>query len=469
MSRLLARRWPWTLAGVGILIAFLASTIRFGPGSPLDARPVEAPDAIEALAQRRPNLLLILIDTLRAEHLSAYGYERPTSPFLEELAAGGIRFARHLSQSAWTKSSMASLWTGRLPARAGVLRFSDALPTSARMPAEILREAGFRTVGIFRNGWVSGYHGFDQGFDLYARPAPRPLPADLQRQNPTLSQAGSDTDAMEMASEFLRLNGGDRWFLYLHLMDVHEYTYDTESALFGTANMDIYDNAVRRTDWVIEDLVRQLAVLGQLRNSVLVIASDHGEAFGERGFEGHAREVHRESTEVPLLISLPFRLERGIVVSERSSNVDLWPTLLDLLGLPALDAADGRSRVPEILAAARREAAPEDGATAIAHLDTSWGQRVETTAPMVAIREGHFRYVQFRNPMGQIREQLFDADADARELDNRLAEEPAVAERLRGEADRYLASRPVWEGETQPLELDELQLNQLRALAYAVP
>jgi hypothetical protein len=143
--------------------------------------------------------------------------------------------------------------------------------------------------------------------------------------------------------------------------------------------------------------------------------------------------------------------------------------VLELLGLPAMEGTDGRSRVPEILAAARRDAAPADGATAIAHLDTTWGQRVETTAPMVAIREGRFQYIQLRRPKEPLREQLFDSELDPHERKDRLAEEPEVAERLRAEAARYLASRPHWEGETKPLELDELQLNQLRALGYAVP
>ncbi len=468
MSRLLARRWPWALAAGAIVLAFLASAIRFGSSSPLAARPVEAPAAIESLAERRPNLLFILVDTLRAEHLSAYGYERPTSPFLEELAAGGIRFERHLAQSSWTKASMASLWTGRLPARTGVLRFSDALPPSARMPAEILRDAGFRTVGIFRNGWVSGYHGFDQGFELYARPSARPLPPDLRRENPTISQAGTDTDAVEMAVEFLRLNGRDRWFLYLHLMDVHEYTYDTESALFGTSNLDIYDNAVRRTDWVIEDFVRQLAAMGQLENLVLVIASDHGEAFGERGLEGHAREVHRETTEVPLLISLPFRLEPGIALRERSSNVDVWPTLLDLLDLPALEATDGRSRVPELLAAARGETPRAEAEPAYASLHQRWGWPTGGDFTH-AVSLGDLRYVVGEDADRRRVEEIFDAASDPQERINVADSRPEDLARLRGLVERYRELKPEWEGGVKTLEIDEMELNQLRALGYKLP
>jgi hypothetical protein len=142
--------------------------------------------------------------------------------------------------------------------------------------------------------------------------------------------------------------------------------------------------------------------------------------------------------------------------------------MLEILGLPPMQNIDGRSRVPEILAAARGETAPDPEHTAIAHLDTSWGQRVDTSSPNIAIRDGHFRYVQFRSAEGKIREQLFDATNDAQEKKDHLADEPAVAERLRGEVESYLSSGPTF-GDTKPLEFDELQLNQLRALGYAVP
>ena len=103
------------------------------------------------------------------------------------------------------------------------------------MPAEILHEAGFRTAGLWRNGWVEGYFGFDQGFETYTRPNVFPVPADVRRENPTAKQGGTDQDLVRSAEEFWSVNGDQRWFLYLHLMDVHEYTYDATSAQFGTA------------------------------------------------------------------------------------------------------------------------------------------------------------------------------------------------------------------------------------------
>jgi arylsulfatase A-like enzyme len=461
--------WPWVAAAT-LLAAYATFQWSRTPDPSANLPPVGGVDQIAALARRSDvNVLFVLIDTLRADRLHAYGYKRPTSPFLDLLGAEGVRFARHMSQSSWTKCSMASLWTGLFPAHSGVTKFNDVLAHSARVPAEIFHDAGFRTAGLWRNGWVDGYHGFDQGFDVYTRPGVRPVPDRIRRQNPTVSYGGSDMDLVEEAMEFLRLEGKKRWFLYLHMMDVHEYTYDAESAQFGTSSSDVYDNAILHVDHTLDQLFGRLAAAGLLKNTLTVIVADHGEAHGERGFEGHARNVYPEVTTVPWFISFPFRLQPGIVIQSRTANVDLWPTILELMGLPAMEHTDGRSRVPEIMAAARGEAAPDRDATAIAHLDQTWGQRVTTSAPNVAIREGHFRYVQFRNAKGAIREQLYDADEDAHELDDRIAAEPAVAERMRGEVARYLESRPVWDGEAKPLELDELQLNQLRALGYAVP
>jgi arylsulfatase A-like enzyme len=337
------------------------------------------------------------------------------------------------------------------------------------MPAEILGDAGFRTTGLWRNGWVEGYHGFDQGFEIYEKPVGRALPPSVRRENPTLKDTGSDTDSVDAAIEFLRIHGDERWFLYLHFMDVHEYLYDVDTAVFGTGYADIYDNSILRMNQTINQLLAHLSEVGLLDKTLIAISSDHGEAFGERGFEGHARKVYRESTQVPFILSFPFALEPGVVVEQRTRNVDIWPTLLDLLGLPAMEGIDGRSQVPEILAAARGETAPE-GPPEIgyAHLDQNWGQRNRLRMPTVAVVEDGFRYVMTTAP-GKTREELFDASADPREPIDVIDEQAEVAERLRKLADEYLDAKPPWSEEVETLELDEMQLNQLRALGYKVP
>jgi arylsulfatase A-like enzyme len=461
------KRWPWLAAAALVIAAYFASlSIRLEGGDP---RPVVGPEEIERLRERKDvNVLFILIDTLRGDRLGSYGYARPTSPSLDLLAASGVRFGRHLAQSSWTKCSMASLWTGLYPARNGVTRFDQVLTSEAKLPAEIFQEAGFRTVGLYRNGWVAPNFGFGQGFEIYDKPRPRPLPPSVRRDNPTLKESGSDDDAVDAALEFLRVSGRERWFLYLHLMDVHEFLYDEETAIFGTSSSDVYDNAILHLDRILDRLLGHLASEGLLDRTLVVVTADHGEAFGERGYEGHAREVYRETTEIPWIVAFPFRLEKGAVVDVRTRNVDVWPTVLDLVGLPELPTADGRSLVPEILAAARGEAPAGEAPPAIAHLDRYWGRPVETSAPIVAIAQDGLRYVAIHGGPS-VKEDLFDAKSDPAELRNVLDERPDDAARLRGLVDAYLASPPAFSAGSERLEMDEMQLNQLRALGYALP
>ena len=467
-TSLLDRRWPWVVAALVVALAFLSTVLEVRFGSDADRRPTGSADDIERLAERDDlNVLFILIDTLRADHLGSYGYERDTSPELDRLAAGGVRFDRHMAQSSWTKCSMASLWTGLYPARTGITRYDHVIPEQAELPAEIFQQAGFRTVGLYRNGWVAPTFGFDQGFEVYIHPASRAVRRSIRIENQTLTSKSTDEDTIAAALEFLRVHGHERWFLYLHLMDVHEYLYDEESALFGGSYGDIYDNSIRWTDRVIRVLMAHLADQGHSEDTLVVITSDHGEAFRERGLEGHARSVYRETTEVPFILSFPFRLEPGIVFEARTRNVDVWPTVLDLLGLRSPADQDGRSLRSDLLARARGEVLSETDPVAFAHLDQSWGKRNQDPVAAIAVADEALRYVR-TTERGRTLEQLFDASDDPEELDDRANELPDDLTRLREAADAYLQTTPLW-GDAPTREIEELELNQLRALGYAIP
>jgi choline-sulfatase len=436
-----------------------------------DPRPRGTIEDVLALRERGDlNVLFVLVDTLRADHLGVYGYERDTSPNLDRLAATGMRFAQQVSQSSWTKCSMASLWTGLYPVRTRVLRAYDVVSPEARMPAEIFQEAGFRTAGIWRNGWIDPNFGFSQGFEIYLSPrSQRRQGARLVRlENPNVSLDGDDGDILNSAFEFLRAHGHERWFLYLHMMDVHQYAYSEDTALFGTSYSDSYDNAIRWVDSLLGHLFRDLEERGLRDRTLIVFSADHGEAFGEHGGEGHARNVYGEVTTTPLILSFPFRLEPGVVVEARSENVDLWPTVLELLGLPALPDVDGQSLVPQIVAAARGETSADADGVAFAQIDQSWGRTNETPRPMVAVNEDHWR-LMFRAGSPE-RTELYDKRADPREQRNIAGEEPEVTDALTERAVGYLKSPPPPWGEDAPsVEIDEMQMNQLRALGYGVP
>ena len=467
-------RWLAILSGVTALVALALYllgylTIEY---TNADSRPKGTAYDIEALRRRDDvNVLFILTDTLRAERLSGYGYERETSPTFDYMSSTGVRFAKHLAQSSWTKCSMASLWTGIYPQPTGVLRSPHGTPEEAVMPAEIFREAGFRTAGIWRNGWVSPNFGFGQGFEVYERPIPTPMARNLRVENPHIKLEGTDVDAVDAAIEFLRIHGRERWFLYVHLMDIHQYLYDTESALFGTDYSGIYDNSIRRTDGIIGRLLTHLVNEGLLEKTLVVMAADHGEAFGERGLEGHAREVFRESTEVPFILGFPFQLDPGAVVETRTRNVDIWPTVLDMLGLPALPDTDGRSLLPEVFAAVTGKEL-EDDLVAVSHLDRGWGRQELPSRPAIAIALGDYRYVLQigTDEVGDPRiESLFDAGSDPLERENVIESNPEIAADMRSLAEEYLASPPPpWGTGPVSVEIDEMEANQLRALGYAI-
>ncbi len=458
---------PWTYFALAALLALggLASMFRIrGPARP--AGTVEQ-DLAKLRERDDVNVVFVLVDTLRADRLSAYGYERPTSPVMDRMADSGVRFARAQSQSSWTKSSMASLLTGLFPQRSGVTRFDHGLPASATLPAEIFKEAGYTTAGIWRNGWIAPNFGFGQGFDVYLRPTPRADVGHVERKGRADARlSGTDEDITLNALEFMRNNRDGKFLLYLHYMDLHQYVYDDEAAElpFGTSISDVYDRSIHWTDRNIGALISTLDELDLSKRTILVISADHGEAFGEHGAEGHARDLYQEVVHVPMILSLPFRVDGGLVVDPLVRNVDVWPTLLDLLGLPALPDADGVSLVPVMQAAARGE--PFETPPSHAYIDQVWGQIEKEPRPLVGIQRDTQRvlYSQLK-PDESL--QVFDLATDPGERRNLRAAPPAWAGELRPQLDASFAGKSPW-GDVDKVALDEMELNQLRALGYVV-
>ena len=454
----------FTVAAVLAVLA-IGSQFSFDPSF----KAVGGAEEIEQLAVRDDvNVVFVLVDALRADHLGTYGYERPTSPTIDAMTARGVRFANVEAQSSWTKASMASLWTAMYPQRNGILRFDDGLPSEAVMAAEGFQDAGFRTAGIFRNAWVGGNFGFDQGFDLYVRTKPSLTPNRLKASSvSTGGLRGSDIDATESAIEFMLSSVGERFLLYVHYMDVHQYSYDSDSDLFGSDFGDLYDNAIHWVDINIGRLLEAMGRLNLLENTIVVIAADHGEAFEEHGREGHARELYREVQFTPWLIWLPFDLEEPLVVDAQVANIDIWPTLLDLVGLDPIPGADGRSALPAILGAARGESPPSEfqERAVFSQIDGHWGRVGKAPFPMVAVVKPPYRFHhQTENPR---RDELFDHRTDPTEQDNIVSKDPETAAVLREAVEEYLeASVPAWEA--TDIELDEMRLNQLRALGYKI-
>lgn len=457
---------PWLYFGLAALLLGVAVWSQVEIKIP--TRPKGTVAEIATLRERDDlSIIFILIDTLRADRISAYGYSRPTTPTIDALAASGILFTKVESQSSWTKASMASLWTGIYPQGTGVLRYSHVLPDDAVMPAEIMQEAGMTTGGVWRNGWVAPNFGFSQGFDLYVRPNPMPA-ANAIRKNPSQHPLqGTDLDATKSALEFLKANAEDPFFLYIHYMDLHQYLYDQGSTLFGSSFSDFYDNALHWTDRNIAHLIETLEESDLMKKTIIVIASDHGEAFHEHGSEGHAKHLHREVVEVPWIIVLPFRLDEPIVVDTPVANLDIWPTLLDLAGLPPLPDAQGRSVLPLIEAAARGEKDVDGfvGRALFSQLDRNWGQARSEPKRVSSVSMDSYKLILRAALPDQ--PLLYDHSVDPREKSNIAADRPEKLEELRAVLEEYAEEVIVW-GDTPEIELDEMRLNQLRALGYEI-
>ncbi|HIL02676.1 MAG TPA: hypothetical protein EYG06_11340, partial [Myxococcales bacterium] len=258
-----------------------------------------------------------------------------------------------------------------------------------------------------------------------------------------------------------------RFFLYLHYMDVHQYLYSETSPVYGSSFSDIYDSALHWVDRNVGVLVDSLRAEGILEKTVIVIASDHGEAFFEHGGEGHARNLYWEVQSVPLIIVPPFAIEGGIVVEEPVANLDIWPTVLDLIGMPALPDAEGQSLVPLILDAGGLESSPEElkGRALFAQLDRSWGGKNKNSNEIISIRREPYRFIYSQNAPEA--SELFNHVSDPEEQENIRGKDPEMAAVFLQEVEDFLA-RPKEDWEVPEVELDEMMRAQLRALGYAI-
>jgi len=325
-----------------------------------------------------PNIVLVSLDTVRADHLSLYGYPRPTSPRLDRFAADAWVFNESYSVSTWTPPSHASMFTGLLPDHHGLRRVEETLAPEAVTAAEVLRDAGYRTAAITDGGFLRPQWGLDQGFDHY---------------QVTPGQPWDPKDAevvFDDAARWVEAYGEKRpFFLFVHTYEAHQPYQnvggfadpfldahyqgpfrDGVRVLADVARIDaaelprvvgLYDGGIRRADHFLGRFLDTLRRRGLLATTAVIVTSDHGEELREHGDVEHALgKVFDENVRVPLVVRPPGGLPAGGVRRPATavSGLDLFPTLLDLAGLPAGDPPPpGRS----LLAIAREP--PDPGRT----------------------------------------------------------------------------------------------------------
>jgi choline-sulfatase len=414
----------------------------------------EAPASVRArLAEiGRPNVILIVVDTLRADWTSPYGHDPAVSPELQRWADRGVVFEQARAQSSWTKMSMASMLTSLWPRSHGIRLASDGLAAGAVTLADVLQGAGYRTYAVQSNGWLEQSFGFHQGFDHYVFPN--------ARISVNALGAGSVwPHADRVFGEGVRLldahDGSAPFFLYLHFMDVHEYAAPPEFKSFGGGEAGAYLASIRWIDDTIERLRRKLERDGLAASTVLIFASDHGEAFGENRAKGHARNVFTPVLNVPLLIHLPFAIE-PVRVASQVRNLDIAPTILEIAGVAVPDDFEGESLLPLIEASSAEPDRPNFAAL---------GPPILTGAvEQVAVNDGSWSLARNLDDGGK--EFLFERELDPWEEANLVDLEPGAAARLRSVLDAHLAVEPREEARATDVRIDPNIAEALRAMGY---
>ena len=447
-------------AGSATLLGVLAA---LGLACDRPAAPAEIAERLSALG--RPNLVLIIVDTLRADFTTPYGFAQDTSPELAAWAQRGVLFERVLSQSSWTKMSVASLMTSLWPRSHGIREAQDGLAENAVTLAEVLRDAGYGTYGVQTNGWLHQSFGFHQGFDRYMFPK--------AGGHPRLGQPSLWPHADRVVEEAVRLiDAHDRerpFFLYLHFMDVHEYAAPPSFKRFGTDSRGAYLAAIRWVDDAVERVREKLEAGGHLDRTVMLFGSDHGETFGEHGVHGHARNVLTPVVWVPLVVRLPFVVEPPVRVASQVRNVDVAPTLLALAGVEVPADFEGRSLVPLFTGTSEPGDLPNyaglgvplfpDASVQSAVSDGSWTYARNATPP----EDDPGAYEGKAIAPGA--EYLYDRRVDPGENVNLMRREAAEAERMRALLEAHLAEQGDGVVE-RGVRIDPGIADRLRAMGY---
>lgn len=298
-----------------------------------------------------PNVILISIDTLRADHLGAYGYDRNTSPNIDRLAQEGVLFENAFSQAPWTLPAMTSIHTSLYPSQHGVIDYDTKIDNKYITIAEFLKNSYYKTIGVISMPFVDSKYGFSQGFGIFN-----------EKHISGLNDISSDLITAE-AINYLDQNKNNKFFLWVHYFDPHGSYIDHNDINYVSAykgNLpkkvdpsilnfapnyfdkddleyikDLYDEEIAFTDKNIGDLIAKVNKLGLEENTIIIITSDHGEEFMERGGFGHRKLLYNELIKVPLIIYNP--IDKNLNGIRKKNNVEtrsIAKTIVDIIEIP---------------------------------------------------------------------------------------------------------------------------------------
>ena len=486
-SASVAGRSAWSFLAPAALTLGLVSCSSEPEGAPPAAVSTDVGRLLAGAATDRPPVILITIDTLRADRLSIYGSDRVKTPHMDRLAAEGVRFANASSTVPFTLPAHSSIMTGLYPPSHGVRENVGYVLGADRVTlAERFRDAGYRTGGFVSAFVLDARWGIGRGFDTYVDDFDLDSMAganlgSVQREGPeTIAHAlewldgmvssdtgspGAPASSPASASRHGGTVAGDAggagdagepppFFLWLHLFDPHD-PYEPPEPFRTEYEGRPYDGEVAYTDSLIGDFRVELEQRGLFDEAVVVLTADHGEGLGDHGESYHGFFVYDSTVHVPLIVRWPGGVEGGRVVTDAVSHVDIAPSLGELLDLPGTGAEQGRSLLPSMQGLAEPDPGRGVYAESFYALDHyGW-------APLRSLRTADYKYIETPDP------ELYALLEDPGELTNILLERRDVSRELRSAALELAAEldRTAPEATAEP-DLDEDALAQLRALGY---
>jgi arylsulfatase A-like enzyme/Tfp pilus assembly protein PilF len=393
-------------------------------------------------AARHPGapIILISIDTLRADHLSAYGYQRGSTPVLDRLSREGIVFEQAYSAVPLTLPSHATLLTGRQPMHHGVRdNIGYTLAPGERTLASRLKAAGYATGGAISAYVLRRQTGISAGFDAFDDALT------IAGTGESLAESRRDGAAtVDALAAWLDAQGSDRVFAFLHLYEPHApYTPPPSHAMPLP-----YDGEIAYADELVGRFLGRASARGLLDRAIVAVVSDHGEGLGDHGEAEHGLLLYREALHVPAILRLPGGAQGGRRVAGAVGLVDIAPTLLDLAGI----AADGMDGAPltSAIASGRADDRTVYSETLYPRLHFGWSD-------LASAVDGRYHYIQAPRP------ELYDLTADAAERTNLAPARASTAAALASWIGRATAGTTV----ALPGAADAEARERLRALGYA--
>lgn len=395
----------------------------------------------------RLNIILVTLDTTRADHIGCYGYRSAKTPALDALAERGVRFERAYTPVPLTLPSHASLMTGLYPPEHGLfVNGRGRLDNSIPVLAETLRAAGYKTAAFVAAFVLDSKFGLDRGFQTYDDDLSKAEPA----HDSTHRRRNGD-DVMSAALEWLQQRNNEPYLCWIHLFDAHA-AYDSRQAIFGETFVDQpYDAGIAFADLQLQRLVDFLHSQPNGAETLLIVVGDHGEGLGEHHEDEHSFQIYESTMHVPLVIAGPDSVLAGHRVATPVSLVDLLPTILDCTRVPAESTASGRS-LKSALVGTPLEEKPCYIASEAPLLLESW-------APVRGVVTSRWKYIE------TVRSELYDLADDPGEMRNLAESNSSPLQELRQALRDQESALRIRSAES--VQLSERERKTLESLGYA--